>query len=161
MAVVDSSVLIPLSKINKLSLLKRYFSSILITQDVRTEVSTGTGASEIELACKNWIKVENPKNRKEVSRISKLEDIEKADASVIILAKEKRKILLSNDYALIMVARSKGVECWWLTTFLLRCLKKKIITKMEAKQILFLLVESGMNLDNAIYAAILREIENI
>lgn len=161
MAVADSSVLILLSRINKLSLLKKYFNEIIISQDIYEEVKTGIGASEIEKACKNWIKIENSKKYEEISRISKLEDIENADASIIILAKEKRKILLSNDYALIMVARSKGIECWWLTTFILRCLKKKIITKKEAKQILLKLIDAGMRLSNEIYAAILREIDNL
>ena len=79
----------------------------------------------------------------------------------LVLAEERKDILLSNDFALIMIARSKSVECWWLTTFILRCLGKKIITKKEAKQILFDLVESGMRLSNDVYAAILKEIENI
>lgn len=95
----------------------------------------------------------------EAKKISKLEGIEKQDASIILLAKEKQEILLSNDCALIIVARSKGIECWWLTTFLLHCLKKNLITKKQAKEILFELVESGMRLDNAVYSAILLEIE--
>jgi len=75
-------------------------------------------------------------------------------------AKEKRDILITNDRALIKVARSKGIECWWLTTFLLRCLEKKIVTKKETKQILFDLVNAGMRLRNDIFVAIFNEIEN-
>ena len=90
-----------------------------------------------------------------------MERIEKADASIILLAKERQDILLSNDFALIMVARSKGIECWWLTTFLLRCIEKKIITKNEAKQILFDLVQAGMRLSNDVYATILKEMEEM
>lgn len=161
MVVADSSVLILLSRINKLALLKKYFKQTMISQDIYDEVKIGVGASEIEKACKRWIRIGKPKDFNEIDNISKSEDIEKADASIIVLAKEKQEILISNDYALIMVARSKGIECWWLTTFLLRCLKKKIITKKEAKQILFDLVEVGMRLDNAVYAAILSEIENM
>ena len=161
MAVVDSSVLIPLSRVNKLHLLKKYFKEITITQDIYDEVKTGIGASEIEKACKQWIKIDKTKNIAEISDIAKSDGIEKADASIILLAKETKKILLSNDYALIMIARSKGIECWWLTTFILRCLKNKVISKKEAKQILFELVEAGMRLDNAVYAAILNEIDNI
>ena len=161
MAVVDSSVLILLSRINKLALLKKYFKKIRITQDIYDEVKIGVGASEIEKACKSWIKIDKPKNVNEINNISKLEDIESADASIILLAEEKKDTLLSNDYALIMVARGKGIECWWLTTFLLRCLKKKLITKQEAKRILFDLIEAGMRLHNVVYAAILKEIDNI
>ncbi len=162
MAIVDSSVLIHLSRIGRLSLLKSFFKQIRTTQDIYEEIKAGNiGVSEIEKACKNWIFINKLKNFDGVNHISKFEGIEKADASIILLAKEKQDILLSNDFALIMIARSKSVECWWLTTFILRCLGKKIITKKEAKQILFDLVESGMRLSNDVYAAILKEIENI
>ena len=161
MALVDSSVLIHLSRINKLSLLKAYFGKIIITQDIYDEIKTGIGASEIEKACKSWIAIENPKNSEEIDNTSKLEDIKKADSSLIVLAEEKKEILLSNDYTLIIIARSRGIECWWPTTFILRCLDKKIITKKEAKQILLDLIDSGMRLSNEVYSAILREIENL
>ena len=162
MAVVDSSVLIHLSRIGKLTLLKRLFKNIRITNDVYEEIKAGNiGVSEIEKACNNWIFLSQPKNFYEVNNISKLEGIEKADASIILLAEERQDILLSNDFALIMIARSKGIECWWLTTFLLRCLERKIMTKKEAKQIIFDLVQSGMRLSNDVYAAILKEIEDM
>ena len=162
MAVVDSSVLIHLSRIGKLSLLKRFFKKINITNNVYEEIKIGiTGFSEFEEACKDWISLSKPKDFQEIDNISKLERIEKADASIILLAKERQDILLSNDFALIMVARSKGIECWWLTTFLLRCIEKKIITKNEAKQILFDLVQAGMRLSNDVYATILKEMEEM
>ena len=161
MAVVDSSVLIHLGRINKLYLLKEYFRKIIITPDIYDEIKSGIGASEIEKACTSWIRVDKPKNSAEVKSISKSEGIETADSSIIVLAEEKKEILLSNDYALIMVAKSKSVECWWLTTFILRCLKKKIIAKEEAKQTLYELIESGMRLSNEVYAAILKGIDNL
>jgi hypothetical protein len=115
MAVIDSSVLIHLARINRLSLLEKFFKKVKITENVRREVISGTGGSEIKDACGRWI----------------------------------------------AVARSKGVECWWLTTFLLICLKRKIVTKKEAKETLFGLVETGMHLNNAVFAAILKEIDSI
>src|SRR3989338_565327 len=150
MAVIDSSVLILLSRVNKLYLIKGYFKKALITQEIYDEVKVGIGANDILNACKDWIKTENPKNSDEIISISKSEDLEKADASIIVLAIEKKKILLTNDYASVMCARSKGVECWWLTTFILRCMKKNIISKEEAKQILFELIEDGMRLSNEV-----------
>lgn len=162
MAVVDSSILIPLSRIGQLFLLKKFFKKVKITQDVYEEIMAGNiGVSEIERACKNWIHIIETENFDEITNISELEGIEKADASIILLAKEKRDILLSNDFAIIIIARSKGIECWWLTTFLLHCLKRKIITKKETKQILFDLVQAGMRLSNDVYAAILKEIEDL
>jgi len=162
MVVVDSSVLISLSRIGKLNLLKRYFQEIKITQEIYDEVEAGEiGSSEVEDACSEWITINKPKNTASIYKISKLEKIEKADASVILLAQENNEILISNDYALVMVARSKSVECWWITTFLLNCLNKKIITKDETKQILFELIKRGMRLSNLVYTEILKEIERM
>lgn len=159
MAVIDSSVLIPLIRIGKIDLLKKYFRRINITKNIYDEIKIGKiGSSEIENACKKWIIINEP-NLRDIDKISEEEEIEKADASVILLAKEKNDFLISNDYALIKVARSKNIECWWLTTFILNCLKKKIITKKEAKEIIFELVKSGMRLSNIVYTEILREIE--
>ena len=161
MVIVDSSILIHLSRIGKLSLLKKFFEKIKITKYIYEEVKVGKrGSSEIEKACKEWIILSKQRKFEEINDISRLEGIEKADASIILLAKEEKDILLSNDYALIIVARSKGIECWWLVTFLLRCLDKELITKEEAKQILFDLIEAGMRLHNAVFTAILKEIEN-
>ncbi len=160
MVVADSSVIIHLARINRLDLLREFFKQIKITPDVYDEVKEGAGASEIENACKSWILLRKPKSH-EAGNISMLEGIEKADASIILLAKEDDDILISNDYALIMVAKSKGIECWWLTTFLLRCLGKKILTKKEAKQALFNLTAAGMRLNVAVYTAILKEIDDM
>jgi predicted nucleic acid-binding protein len=160
MVVVDSSVLIHLARIGKLTLLKKFFKKITITGNIRNEVTHGTGGSEIDSACGNWIVVVEKKYH-ETSQVAHSEGIEEADASIILLARGVKDILLSNDAALIAVARSKGVECWWLTTFLLRCLERKIVTKKEAKETLFGLVETGMHLNNAVFAAILKEIDGI
>jgi predicted nucleic acid-binding protein len=159
MVVVDSSVLIPLLRIGKLPLLKSFFGKIDITREVYEEINVGTlGLSEFEEACGKWIIILS-KKFKNTNQIAKSENIEQADASVILLAKSKETILLSNDYALIIVAKNKGIKCWWATTFILRCLQKRIIKKKEAKQILLGLIKSGMRLDNEVYAAILDEID--
>lgn len=160
MAVVDSSALINLVRIGRLDLLKRYFGKIKITKNIYEEISTGkTGVSGFKDACEDWIIIKESENLKSIDKISGMEGIEKADTSVILLAKEINEILIANDYALIIVAKSKNIKCWWLTTFLLNCLKKKIITKNETKQILFDLIKSGMRLNNIVYTEILREID--
>lgn len=159
MVVVDTSILIHLSRIGELSLLKRYFKKIIITKDVHDEIAEGkVGYTEIKGA--QWIQIGKPQDQDKIRKLSTLEGIEKADASLVLLANEKNDRLLSNDAALIMVARSKGIACWWLTTFLLRCLDKKLISKREAQQILYDVVQSGMRLQNVVYSAILKEIES-
>ena len=139
-------------------MLKEFFNKIKITKEIEEEIKTGKiGSGEFEEACKTWIQIKE-KNSEEIERLAKLEDIEKADASIILLARDNKDILLSNDYALITAAKTKNIECWWLTTFLIKCVKKKTIMKKEAKQILSDLIKSGMRLKNEVYVSILEEI---
>ena len=161
MVVIDSSVLIPLLRIGKLSLLQKIFGKVIITQEIYREINAGTlGLNEFEEACNKWIIISEEKFEN-LEKVAKLENVEQADASVLLLAQSKKEILISNDYSLILSAKSKGVECWWLTTVILKCLKKDIIKKKEAKKILFDLIKSGMRLDNEVYAMILEEIDKM
>lgn len=159
--IVDSSILIHLARIGKLELLKDLLKKITITKDIyrETVIEGKTGASEIEDACKDWIKVEEFKDVEKAKILAKLEDITEADASIILLAKEKKKKLLSNDYVLIKLARSKGIESWWLTTLLLKSVKEKRFNKEEAKDTLFDLIKSGMRISVEVYAKFLEKIE--
>ncbi len=165
MAVVDSSVLIHLVRIGRLNLLKDFFKEVCITKEIFEEVvkteETKVGASQINNAVGNWIKILAPRQKSSITQIVELEKIEFADASIILLAKERKDILLSNDYFLIKVANSIDIECWWLTIFILNCARKKIIKKEEAKQILYNLVLNKMHITVDVYAAILREIDNL
>lgn len=163
--IVDSSVLIHLSRIGKLSLLKDFFETVNITEDVYRETVLEArgkiGVSAIEQATKNWIFVEKLKHKKAANKIAKLEGIEPADASLIVLAEEMGDSLLSNDYVLIAVARARGVEAWWLTTFILNMVAKKTLTKKKGKQILLELMESGLRLSPSVYASITRRLDKM
>ncbi len=163
MAVVDSNILILMGRIGRLPLLG-YLRDIIITPEIYEEVVKEAegkpGVSEIEKACNDWITITKVKS-KGIGKISKLEGIERADLSIILLAKESNDLLLTNDRALIQVARSKGIECYWLTTFLLKLVKERKIEKEDAKNILFDLIANGMRLKIEVYAAILREIDEV
>lgn len=92
-----------------------------------------------------------------------MEGIAVADASVILLAADDEEILLANDKALIEVARSHGVECWWVTTLLLSCTKAGDLTADAATNLLYDLVNEGMNLHPKVYSQVqkkLREFGN-
>src|SRR3989344_6522089 len=133
MVVVDSSVLIPLIRIGRLQLLERYFSNIIITKEIEGEIESGKiGFNEIKKALTKWINIESPKSD-DARQLSGSESISVADASIILLAEKNKDILLSNDYRLSIVAKGKGIEFWWLTFFILQCLKKGIVKKEEAK----------------------------
>ncbi len=159
MAVVDSSVLIHLLRIGRLDLLKRFFGEIKVTEEIYEEIKEGkVGFSEFEDACGDWVRIISG-SLKGLKRIAVLENIEEADVSVLLLAERDKDILLSNDYVLIGLARSRGVECLWFIGFVLKCLGKRLINKNEAKKILLDLINSGMRLSNEVYAVVLEEIE--
>lgn len=162
--IVDSSVLIHLTRIGRLDLLKE-FGDIKITEDVYRETVEEPrgkpGVSSIKEACVSWIAVCKVGGRERVKELAEEEGIEEADASVVLMAEEGVEILLSNDYALIKVARSRGVKCWWPTTLLLQALKGGKMGRKEAGQILLELVESGMWLGVAVYAAILNRMDEL
>lgn len=159
--IIDSSVLIHLTRIGKLELLKGFFRKITITKNIyrETVIEGRIGASEIEDACKDWIEVEEFKDVEKAKKLAKLENITEADASILLLAKERKEKLLSNDYILIKLARSKGIESWWLTTLLLKAVKERKLNKKEMKNILFDLIKSGMRISVEVYAKILEKIE--
>lgn len=70
-------------------------------------------------------------------------------------------VLLANDKGLIEVARSHGVECWWVTTLLLNCSKDGIVTAAEVNEILYDLVDSGMNLHPKVYARVQQKLREL
>ena len=116
MPIIDTSCIIYLIKIGRLSLLRSLFSKISITQEVLNEMEEGTGITELKEKINDWIFIEKKENKNSIKQLSKEEEIEYTDASLILLAKQKKDILVSNDSALIKIGRIKGVECWWLTS---------------------------------------------
>ncbi len=160
MVVVDSSALIPLAWVGRLNLISNAFDQIRTTESVRDEVLTdgkrGTAALQSFLA-----DVPICETPSEAEAIASLEGIAVADASVILLAEDDEDVLLANDKALITVARSHGVECWWVTTLLLKCTKEGVVSATEATDILYDLVDAGMNLHPKVYAQVQRNLREL
>ncbi|WP_138007630.1 hypothetical protein [Halalkalirubrum salinum] len=162
MVVVDSSALIPLAWVGQLDLISTAFDDVRTTEEVREEVLTegkrGTAALDEFLTD---VAVHDTPVR--ADEVASMEGIAVADASVILLAADDEEILLANDKALIEVARSHGVECWWVTTLLLSCTKAGDLTADAATNLLYDLVNEGMNLHPKVYSQVqkkLREFGN-
>jgi predicted nucleic acid-binding protein len=153
MVVVDSSALIPLAWVARLDLVPTAFDEVRTTEEVREEVlvqgKRGTAALEDFLA--DVTVHGTPAGAEEVAS---MEGIAVADASVILLAEDDEEILLANDKGLIEVARSHGVECWWVTTLLLSCTKDGDLTADGATDVLYDLVDEGMNLHPKVYTQV-------
>ncbi len=154
MVIVDSAPLIHLVRIGKLDLLKKFFGKVKTPKEVIREVTEENriGSPEILKAVGDWIVVKEVEVRRD-------DELEKGDLEVIALAEKENDIILTNDLALILIAKTKGLDCWWLTTFLLKCLYKGFIEKQEAKGILLELVKTGLYIKTEVYAAIASEIE--
>lgn len=69
--------------------------------------------------------------------------------------------MLANDRALISVARSHGVDCWWVTALLLHCTKRGVVDGDEASDVLYDLVDAGMNLSPQVYVHVQRKLEEL
>jgi len=159
----NASVLIPLARIGKLALLQKCFKEVKITQGIREELTAfdKPGAAEIGQALLSWIKEEKTGELKEAKQLAFKENISEADAALILCAKANEEEVLTNDYRLHAVAKTKAVETVWLTTLLLKCAKEKILTKKEAKETLLELVQAGMRLKVEVYTAIEKKIGEI
>ena len=159
MVVVDSSALIPLAWVGRLDLVSTAFDEVRTTEEVRAEVlaegKRGTAALEEFLAD---VAIHDTPARAE--DVASMEGIAVADASVILLAEDDEEILLANDKALIEVARSHGVECWWVTTLLLSCIKNGDLTADEATDLLYDLVDEGMNLHPKVYSQVQKRLRD-
>lgn len=160
MVVVDSSALIPLAWIGRLDLVSATFDEIRTIQSVRDEVLTGgkRGTAPLQSFLDG---VSICETLPESEDVASLEGIAVADASVILLAAERNDVLLANDKGLITVARSHGVDCWWVTTLLLKCTKTGVLTTEEAMDVLYDLVDSGMNLHPKVYAQVQQKLRDL
>lgn len=160
MVVVDSSALIPFAWVGRLDLVSAAFDDIRTTEGVREEALTegkrGTAALAELLAD---IAVHDTPDR--ADEVASMEGIALADASVILLAEGDEDILLANDKGLIEIARSHGVECWWVTTLLLSCTKESDLTAKEATDVLYDLVNEGMNLHPKVYAHVQKKLREL
>lgn len=139
MLVVDSCVLIHLCMYKDASVYKE------------TVIEGKRGKSQIAEAFKKWL-IKKDVDSSIASEVAQKEGIEMADATVILLTEKVNGMLLTNDKALILVARSRGIPCLWMTSFLLKLCKDGKIKKEEALDILYELVQSGLNIEAKIYA---------
>ena len=160
MVVVDASALIPFAWVGRLELITDVFDTVETTEIVEAEVlvdgKRGTASLETFLAD---VTVHAVPDRSEA--VAQLEGIAVGDASVILLAERADEPLLANDMALIHVARSHDVDCWWVTTLLLACVKADVIDGEEASDVLYDLVSAGMNLSPQVYAQVQRKLESM
>lgn len=158
--VVDSSALIPLAWVGRLDLVSATFDEIRTTEGVREEVLTGgkRGTAALDAFLADVTVRETPPDAEDVAS---LEGIAVPDAAVILVAADGGEILLANDKGLLEVARSHDVDCWWVTTLLLKCTNDGVVTSTEATDLLYDLVDEGMNLHPKVYTKVQQTLRDL
>lgn len=170
MVVCDSGPLIHLSRIGKIDLLRKLFTSISITDCTYREVveegralrKAGVSAVEqaIEQGWMRLVKLE-PHDAKAAARLARSESVDEGDAKAIILAAKLRTALVTNDRLMILSARALGVGFFWTTSLLLKAVKTRALTASEALIILRKLAETGLHMRLEVYDSLRAAIEEL
>jgi predicted nucleic acid-binding protein len=156
---IDSSSLIHLSKIGRLDILENY--SLITTESVREEVIVEgkAGVSRLKELFKRVEVVKlSGKHIDTALAIAKSEKVHQTDAELLLLAKRRNCTLLTNDRALVLLARSLRIKVWWFITLILNLVREKKLSREEGKDSLDELIMSGMKIETSVYIRILREI---
>ena len=160
MIVSNSTVLIHLSKIDKLFLLKELFKVVLIPEEVKKEVveqgkkHNHIDAIDVENAVnEGWIKVE----KIQIEPMLKDIGIDKGEAEAISLAdKKKLSLLVDQDHARD-AASLLGIKPKGTIFVLLLALKKKLLSYDNYMLSLLDLVELGFRMSGEVYLEAIRQ----
>lgn len=157
--VSNSTVLIYLAKIGKLSLLKKLFRKVLIPVEVFNEVvirgkeNQHPDAFVIEAAVEEgWIEV------KEIEAVAELEEfgIDSGEAQAISLAKSLGVPGLLDQTHARIAAKTLGLKPRGTIFVLLAALRKKLLTYEEYQDSLEELVKAGFRMNDEVYLAAVR-----
>jgi len=147
----DATAIICLSKINKLDLLKKTYSFVVIPFSVKEEVLVmgKEGYYNINNAIhKGWIKVVDPKKKIDYG----LGDGENA---AINLARESGDSIILDDAYAIKVAKEFDIKTIRTTTVIITAVKNKLLSKGEAINIINQLIEIGYYISTKDYSVLL------
>ena len=152
----NASPLIFLSKINQISLLKKLFTSILISKEVKDEIFVESKPETIDIANaikQGWIKVVEVKDNIPIG-------IEGGESSVINLARERKDKLVIDDSIAIKVAKAFDIETIRTTTIIFMAVEKNIINKKQAISLINKLIDIGYYISPTYYSAILTKLSS-
>lgn len=161
MAVVDSSILIPLLRIGKIGLLFKCFNEVVIPKAVWDEVVTeGKELGKVFAAIE-----ENAKRFKLVKlndeAFPKIKGLQENDLKILQTAKIQDDLLLTNDAAVYGAALSQNIKAWWLTGLVIHAVKIKKLSPKEGRIIVLELVNSGAYLKSSVLTQLLLTLEKL
>ena len=167
--VSNTSPLIWLSKVGRITLLKKLFGEIIIPEEVYKEaVERGLqeGFSDAlaikECVDQGWIKI-SKLNEREIKLCQKMMEhafeIHPGEAQAIILARGLGVLLLMDESSGRAFAETLGLRVRGTLYVVMKALREKLLDRVEAKEIVLALVSKGFRIEPKLLARILREIE--
>ncbi len=164
MIVADATPLIHLSRIEKLSLLRRVFTKIIIPEAVYQEVVIKGREKFIisaeTIARQQWIikKRLSQKQQEEAKDLLRTANIGAGEAEAIILAKAENVGIIIDDIVGVKIAQSFGLETYWTTSVIFKAVAEKKLKKSEAREIIESLIRTGYRLKSEVLLEILKKI---
>ena len=171
MLVSNATPLIYLARLGKLHLLKDIFTQVQIPSEVKIEtIERGktkgySDAYVIEQALNDGWLISSPlttENAKKSEALAQMTGIDIGEAQAIILTKQKNeKMVLIDQSNAREVARHLGLSPRGTIFIILTAIKRKLITKDTAKQMLATLIEINFYISANIYRDTLKTIEKL
>ncbi|MDI6902517.1 MAG: hypothetical protein QMC77_02115 [Methanocellales archaeon] len=164
-AVLNSTPLIYLAKINHLDLLGKVYDQIYIPTSVYEEtVLRGLekkflDAKFIKKAVdKGTIEVREltSEQKAEAKRLTQFANMGGGEAEAIVLAKHLNIELIIDDVIAQGVARTLGLDAHWTTSFVIRLVSKKLVSREDARKVIEDLVSSGYRISEEVLIEILK-----
>ncbi|MEX2702745.1 MAG: DUF3368 domain-containing protein [Candidatus Baldrarchaeota archaeon] len=168
--IINSTPLIYLAKINRLDLLNKLWNNIQAPEEVRKEcVEVGkdkgyTDAHSLEKFFDKYVKVHKLSEEENVKllRIAEEFNIDLGEAAVIVLAKKKEENeILMDDSRARRTAKIMGLKPRGTLYIILRAVKRSIISKQEARELLEELISKNFYISIKVYVNFLEQLEKI
>ncbi len=158
MIVSNSSPIISLGAIGNLSFLKRCFNEVIIPVGVYTEISRKGESPEFISLQKGiderWIRIE----KVDVLPILKTNMLGEGEKEAISAAAKYKAILIIDDDTAKAYAGIMGVESHGTLYVLILLVRKKILTRDEAIDILNQMMKTGFYLSTEVYGMFLESV---
>lgn len=171
MPVSNASPLIYLARLSKLNLLKEIFNQIQMPPEVKLETIDRGKAKKYpdayvieEALTEQWL-ITHTLTKKNIERSKALVEmtgIDLGEAQVLLLAKQKNETeVLIDQSSVRKVARNLGLVPRGTIFVILTAIRKHILTKENAKEMLAKLIDENFHLSAKTYGGALRAIEKL